>query len=217
MMMNDDPSSSRRRVQRLQEQFERFYWVDGVEFTPDEARFITQPEELQERNRVLARRLTTAGLIVDAFACVGGDAVSFALDLPSTMTIHAVQVARCDETRARVGRLERNLRPYGARATVFGMAISEYLQQATTPISLLYLDPPWYDADDHRAFTAPEIVDFLESEVFAHLQHPPLIVCAKVPFPDFGPPSLAAYRRRLRLPVMRGRRVVYWFHLFFRE
>ena len=210
--------SSRRRVQRLQDQFERFYWVDGVEFTPEEACFITQPEELQERNRVLARRLTTAGLIVDAFACVGGDAVSFALDLPPTMTIHAVQVARCDETRARVGRLARNLRPYGARATVFGMAISEYLQQATTPISLLYLDPPWYDTNDHHAFTAPEVMGFLESEVFAHLRTPsPLIVCAKVPFPDFGPPSLAAYRRRLRLPVMRGRRVVYWFHLFFRE
>lgn len=215
-MSNSTESSSARRIERLREQLARVYWIEHMEFTPEEAHYITQPEELLERNRVLARRLGGGGLVVDAFACVGGDAVSFALDLPSTVTIHAVQVARCDETRARFGRLERNLLPYAPRATVFGVAISEYLRQATTPISLLYLDPPWYD-DAHRAFTAPEVAGFLESEVFAHLQSPPLIVCAKVPFPDFGPPPLAAYRRRLRLPVMRGRRAVYWFHLFFRE
>jgi hypothetical protein len=93
------PGSSNKRRERLDNHFWARFKIK-MEYTTEEASYMTQPLECVERDRYLERilRPTLTGLIIDAYACVGGDAIAF-MDTFRTATVHAVQIGDNTETR----------------------------------------------------------------------------------------------------------------------
>ena len=180
-----------------------------MKLDPSIASMLSLPTRTGERNAYLLSLLKqfVGGKIniVDGYACVGGDTLSWlklALENGIEMDVHAVQ-------RKEGGRFEK-LKQYTneflglfknpcAQATLYGMPIEKFIQEYLQgQIHMLYLDPPWnipegFDlkkncgSRDKPSIPTLDLVNRLEAEVFGPLHSinypPPLLVCIKAPTP----------------------------------
>lgn len=148
--------------------------------TDEEARYVTLPDDAVRIQRRLAN-LWSGRLLVDAFACVGGDTLAAAL-VHRRARIVAVQRADTDEERARFGRLVDNVRAFRPlchrtqRIECVAQDAGAFLGGADYGDDwALYLDPPW----ERRG--ADAIMASLGPLVFDRLRGRPRVVCTKLP------------------------------------
>ena len=225
----------RRRNERLRADFRKSFQI-GLEFTSEEARYITQPSETVDRNRELKTMFNDQHhiTIIDAFACVGGDSVSFIHAFEDGCSLHAVQRAENEEEMGRCDRLRRNL--FNAtqgrgmvRHHVYNHPISETLpeikRKTEGKIDLLFLDPPWFDRGEK--LNMDNICILLESNVFEPMKQctlAPTVICIKL---DFSADDLSScetftrmtegYTTAKTIHVVRNHRPVYHFHILKRN
>ena len=127
-------------------------------FNEEESRYITFPHHVSERSVFLKTLIhTKKPVIIDGFACVGGDSIIFMADFP-TATVYAIQCVFSSPDKKRFSRLIHNVtafnRTYGqnnAKALAVSSTIEEYLSNFNKPVDLLYLDPPWFTNGRERA------------------------------------------------------------------
>ena len=212
------PSAERRR--RLVKQFKDIFDTE-MEFTDEEARYVTQPEEGVVRNQYLASLLppVNTGLIIDAYACIGSDAIAFMRTFPDAR-VHAVQIQNTEETNHRFRRLIANIRRYITKFPTphhafqpQGCSAREYVEQRlpvimpdpATPIVLLYLDPPWYGADG-VAYSPSSLVTMIDQDMLTPLasqNRKPAVICFKVPA-DFTVEMMQPHLETCALFAMQG-------------
>ena len=205
---------------QLRERCGRFV---NFQFDAEEARYITFPNHVEERSRYLRELIPgRSPVIVDAFACVGGDSVALMRDFPDA-TLFAIQRVRTEEERLRFARLTGNVNNYNATvnrgrtsALVVESDIEDFLPVVTKPIDLLYLDPPW-EQDAH----GPE---FDESTLVAkmvdlvRLADDVRVIVLKIRA-DLSAESRArflrcGYRITRSIPVKKRDVVKFYFHVF---
>ena len=235
-------SPSARRRMRLVEQFRTAFEI-AMEFTDEEARYVTQPQEGVERNQRLATLLPAVNteLIIDAYACIGSDAIAFMNTFPNAR-VHAVQIQNTEETNQRFRRLITNIRTYITTHPTphhafqpHGCSAREYVEQRlpvimpdpATPIALLYLDPPWYGADG-VAYSPSGLVTMIDQDMLTPLasqNRKPAVICFKVPAEftaDTMKPHLETcalfamqgYTLQRTIPVTRHKQTAYLFHIY---
>jgi hypothetical protein len=125
----------------------------NFQFDHEEARYITFPNHVEERSAVLRSLISCRSpVIVDAFACVGGDSIALMGDFPDA-TLYAVQRVHTEVERQRFARLTSNVNNYNTvvnqtRTNVLAVDsdIEDFMSAVDRPIDLLYLDPPWEQA-----------------------------------------------------------------------
>ena len=191
-------AAERSRKARLDQQSIRAYGIE-MEYNAQEATYMTQPDEGAPRNDYLHALLTreNTGLIIDAYACVGSDAIAFMKTFPRSR-VHAVQIQNTEETGIRFRRLVTNLRNYKATHTIandvfqpHGCSAREYVERRLpgiapthdTPIALLYLDPPWYGPDG-VPYSPSGLVHMINNDMLAPMasqNRKPQVICFKVP------------------------------------
>ena len=220
------------RRNRLLNDFNKTFSV-GMEFTDTEAAYISQPTETLERNNVLCKIFgyRQSIVIIDAFACVGGDSISLMHAFPSCI-IHSVQRSETDEEQGRCARLCRN----AAEACKTNPEVTfhsyncpistTFSRMPVTAIDLLFLDPPWYLGDTE--LNLGSMVELLRTDVFVPMTHAsllPEIICMKLCFTaseladstDFMQ-MIAGYILLLTVPVTRKIKSqetpVYFFHIY---
>ena len=97
------------RRSRLIDDFDKTFKVQ-MQFTDEEATYISQPTETLARNEVLRKIFNRRDdiSIIDAFACVGGDSISFMSAFP-LCELHSVQQVTTAEETERYRRLCDNV------------------------------------------------------------------------------------------------------------
>lgn len=165
-----------------------------MEFSTEEAGYMTQPEESVPRDEALKALINTEtrGCIIDAYACVGSDAIAF-MHTFRNAHIDAVQIGDTADTQERFKRLCKNLQTYSrsiegnpAHCTPHKCAIRDYIEQRMQPgtdIEMLYLDPPW-SAPDGPQYSPEGLVELLNADALDplhRLRRYPTVICFKVP------------------------------------
>jgi hypothetical protein len=207
-----------------------------LECTEEEAKYISQPSETLERNRALKCYFEGREniVIIDAFACVGGDSISL-MSAFKSCKLHSVQRTETAEERGRFTRLVANTGnaikhvASSSTCTPYANQISSAIKQIETNtrdsgVDLLFLDPPWFDRGEK--LDLDDMVYLLQKNVFdpmkaANLK--PNVICMKV---DFTIDALRACQRFKNVfseygsdntvNVMRNpeKPPVYYFHIF---
>jgi len=224
------------RRSRLDRDFWRVFNLT-MEYTDEEAKYMSQPSETTERNEALKTLLGDDKVtIIDAFACVGGDSVSF-LKSFRKCSLHAVQratteeeIQRCDRLRNNIVAASEPLEASGAEGNhqyVYPRSISEALKDIQVnahgdPISLLYLDPPWFERGQKLDMESISIL--LNANVFIPIESTnlqPRHICMKL---DFSADDLktctvftgmmSKYELTKTINVMRHGQPVYFFHIY---
>jgi hypothetical protein len=187
-------STEDRRRARLNRDFQSTLGTE-MEFTDEEAKYMSQPGETLQRNIELQRLFNQRKdiTIIDAFACVGGDSVSF-MHAFDKCRLYAVQQTLSDEESKRFLRLTHNVTKYNgspAKAsevnfypTPIQTALPAIAAATSNCVDLLYLDPPWFDGAEKIGLEG--MVTFLQSNVFCQLGSTglrPSVICMKVDFP----------------------------------
>ncbi len=221
------------REERLRTDFENLFHI-RMEFSPEEARYISQPSETMWRNRMLSRYFRGRAdiTIIDAFACVGGDSVSLMHTFPACH-LHSVQLGEKDDERQRYNRLYNNLSSakhvFAKEADVHPYMLSisdafDQIKRSASKIDLLYLDPPWFDGK--TKLNIDGICSFLKENVFDPMQTAkitPLCICLKLDIKSTGLRNsenfqalIKNYRHVNEIGVFRSKRKtpVYFFHIF---
>jgi hypothetical protein len=149
-------SKNVQRNLRLKTDFRKTFGLN-MEFSTEEAKYISQPKETLERNAILKRIFGDRGdiTVIDAFACVGGDSVSLMYEF-RLCHLHSVQRGETADEKQRFDRLCRNVTMAknkfapGSSVHIHKLPISDAfseIKKSVTKVELLYLDPPWYDVD----------------------------------------------------------------------
>ena len=159
----------------------------------EEANYITLPmDALEIQQRILRCVRSPVRVVIDAFACVGGDALAM-LFTHQQAEVHAVQRVSNPIEHARFERLRANLESlkqalkgrdeHRPDARCHGMEIKQFLREVPLQeVSLLYLDPPWAVGPDPKVVSrVPEILDFLKCNVFDACSVRPEIIFLKLP------------------------------------
>lgn len=189
----------------------REYGIPIVRLTPEEAAMVSHPGRTVERNAYFATLFREYPLvrIVDAYACIGGDTLSFlkwAMENGLKLQIFAVQ----KKEHGRSERLKTHVDSFldatgysNATVTCFDKQIQDVIKLlqhcgVDPAVDLLYFDPPWdlpegYDlSTNHGSAKNPSeatmlFIDRLEREVFGPLVKvgaaPARYVCLKAPTP----------------------------------
>jgi hypothetical protein len=222
--------AERRRNERLRTDFRNSYQIT-LEFTSEEARYITQPSETVTRNQALKAMFNKKHItIIDAFACVGGDSISFIHTFTEGCKLHAVQRAENEEEVRRCARLRNNLynATQGRRTIehhVYNHPIAEILpeikRKTSGDIDLLFLDPPWFDRGEKLSME--NICILLASNVFEPMKQcdlTPTVICIKLDFSADELNSCEIFKRMTQdytiiqtVDVTRNRTPVYYFHI----
>jgi hypothetical protein len=219
------------RMKRLKNDFNEKFKFD-MEFSSEEARYISQPSETLRRNielfQLFNRRIDIT--IIDAFACVGGDSVSLMKTFPSCH-LHSVQRGETAEEKQRFERLclnigkaqktfapEADFHPYMLPISIAFSGISQFVRE----VDLLYLDPPWYDENGQLSLNS--MCTLLRDNVFDPMFSTgiiPKFICLKL---DFRPTDLqgsasfnqlvTGYNCLKSVGVFRNGRPVYFFHIY---
>jgi hypothetical protein len=226
------------RKQRLLYDFRERFGI-RMKCTEEEAKYISQPSETLERNMVLKNlfRARENIVIIDAFACVGGDSVSL-MNAFKLCTIHSVQRTETHEEKNRYDRLVTNMEnariifaPCSA-VTTYNNQISSAITQIKTNtagdnVDLLFLDPPWFDRGEKLDLTT--MLFFLDSNIFTPMKSvdlKPEVICMKLDFPldvlNKCEPFLNllfTYNNVFTVPVVRNPRrpPVYYFHIWSKD
>ena len=184
-------SDNRRR--RLEQDFKTKFMVK-MQFTDIEATYITQPTETLGRNNALHKIFMRRNdiSIIDAFACVGGDSVSFMSAFP-LCELHSVQQVTTAEETGRYRRLcdnvanaQRQERYRGVRFHPYDCSTMTFFSMAENvgkKIDLLFLDPPWKIGETVMDLTS--MTEFLKINVFQPMilsNLMPEIICMKLSF-----------------------------------
>ncbi len=222
--------AERRRNERLRADFRTNFQI-ALEFTSEEARYITQPSETVTRNQALKAIFGNKHItIIDAFACVGGDSISFIRTFADGCALHAVQRADNEEEIRRCARLRNNLHnaTRGHRTIeyhVYDHPIAETLPNIRRithgDVDLLFLDPPWFDRGEKLSME--NICILLASNVFEPMKQctlRPAVVCIKLDFNADELNSCETFRRMTQdytifrtVDVTRNHTPVYYFHI----
>jgi len=219
------------RMKRLKIDFNKTFEFD-MEFSSEEAKYITQPSETLRRNtelvRLFNRRIDIT--IIDAFACVGGDSVSLMKTFPSCH-LHVVQRGETADEKQRferlclnIGRAQMTFAPkadFHPYMLPISNAFSE-ISRSVREVDLLYLDPPWYD--EHGQLSLDRMCTLLKDNVFDPMYYTgiiPKFICLKL---DFKPTDLlgsasfnqlvTGYNYLKSVGVFRYSRPVYFFHIY---
>ena len=212
------------KAQHISEQFEKL-WTNilgkRVNLLCDdkETTYLTQPYDALEIQTEIAKHTGNLKVIVDAFACIGGDSLA-AIYIHRNADVYAIQRVESAEERERFQRLVHNLTQFRGvfrrtgRVTWYQTDIGHFLTWFQSPISLLYLDPPWALGEDTRIASSDEIRDFLTHNVFNSLQGkaPPRMICFKLPHKVHNItewPHLQAQYAEVKYIHMRGKYHVY--------
>ena len=222
------------RRRRLVEDFGKTFKV-VMQFTDEEATYISQPTETLARNEVLRKIFNRRDdiSIIDAFACVGGDSISF-MHAFSKCKLHSVQRTETADERNRYDRMCDNVGNAQKQVMYQGVifhhydcpidvAFSRIKENVVGKVDLLFLDPPWYQGE--RVLDATSMTWFLRKNVFQPIIEAdlmPEIICMKL---SFSAVELRNSRHFMQLidgyilhksvPVYRGtKRIAYFFHIF---
>jgi hypothetical protein len=220
------------RRRRLTDDFKSTFRVI-MKFTDEEATYMSQPAETLGRNELLRAQFQKDDItIIDAFACVGGDSISFMHAFPRCK-LHSVQRVATAEETLRYNRLCENVRnaqkqlmyqgvqfhPYGC--PIQG-AFSQIREVVFEKIDLLFLDPPWYDGNTELKL--PMMTEFLGNYVFGPMSMAglmPEIICMKLVFSAVALRNnrdfvglMRVYQLHETVPVLRGGKAIYFFHIF---
>ena len=181
--------------------------------TVEESNMISLAGRTLERDMLISmmmKALDRPGVVVDGYACVGGDTLSFmqmAFLNQLTLQIHAVQGFSADEKvdPTRIERLKSHVdqyfkkNPTTAKVTVANQCMQNFIvEHKDLQIDLLYLDPPWnlpegFDlatnrGTDRKPSLATKIyISRIVSEVFRPFAlaeaRRPKFICFKAPTP----------------------------------
>ena len=226
------------RKRRLLFDFKETFGI-RMQCTEEEAKYISQPSEILERNKVLKNlfRARENIIIIDAFACVGGDSISL-MNALRLCHIHSVQRTESFEERKRYDRLVTNMNnariifaPCSA-ITTYNNQISSVIttikaNTAGNDVDLLFLDPPWFDRGEKLDLTTMRFL--LDRNVFAPMKSvdlKPDVICMKL---DFSLEVLSScepfmnlllgYQNISTVPVVRNPRrpPIYYFHIWYKH
>ena len=183
--------SRRQKAEHIRKQIRTVFAIPSLRFGLDDVCSVTDPAVAIFRNQILQPLLPDCSVILDPFACVGLDAVSFTLSFPQAV-IHCAQKTSTALERQRFAFLEHNLNHAWANAsltpTSASMAIL-YDWQFLTHIDLLYLDPPWFNRQN-RKYSLTELLELISLEVLENLDLQRVkVVCLKTDF-EMGPEIL---------------------------
>ena len=190
----------------------------------EETAYITRPADALAIQKEIAKHTDELTVVLDAFACVGGDSLA-AMHIHRQADVYAVQRVRNAEEEERFGRLGRNLRQFRGALERKGKVewhrsdIGSFIQQFKIDISLLYLDPPWAVGEDPREISTAEAIRvFLKHNVFDYLRRKscPRLICLKLPYMvhDIEEwPDLSLSYRNVKYLNMRGKYHVHILHV----
>lgn len=185
------------------------YGMNEFKMNAAESSLISLPQRVWERNAFFVRYFTQGGkpkklTIVDGYACVGGDSLSFmkmAVDNDLPVTIHSVQYDSGLGCEGRAGRLRHNLTyntPYQhfehlVDVTMMPKTMERYVKEDMSfDPDIFYVDPPWELPDNFEKAGSAKypsvptltLVRRLEAEVFSHMgAYHPTLICIKAPTP----------------------------------
>jgi len=193
-----------------------------IVMTAEEADMVSLPQRTGERNRLLTELLSGLGrpaVVVDGYACIGGDTLSFAQMASLNglkLDIRAVQTSSRDDM-GRFPRLVKHVDMYfknnpaarkAAKVTLLNKPIQDFIvEHKDLKIDLLYLDPPWnlpegFDLATNRgtdcrpSLATTTYISRIGSDVFGPLilaaAQRPKFICLKAPTP-FAEFSLALF------------------------
>ena len=165
----------------------------GEEFrllcSAEETRILTRPHDAIFIQKAVARIYDKKiAVAVDAFGCVGGDAMGM-MYVHRGAKVHSIQRTQNPEERARFKRLVENLSSF-RNACIRAGTISWYRSDIasflkTTPlreISILHLAPPWAQGSDPKQVSpCADIRQFLKENVFDFMRVRPSIICIQLP------------------------------------
>ncbi len=222
-----------QRNLRLKTDFRKTFGLN-MEFSTEEAKYISQPKETLERNVILRHIFGDKKdiTIIDAFACVGGDSVSLMYEF-YLCHLHSVQRGETADEIQRFDRLCRNVTmakktfASNSRVHTHKLPISDAfaeIKKSVTTVELLFLDPPWYDVDGRLNLESMCVL--LSKNIFDPMLScgiEPEFICLKL---DFTPTDLQTsgsfkelirgYKFEHNVGVKRKMRAppVYYFHIF---
>lgn len=161
-----------------------------LECSDEETVYLTRPNDAMKIQRIISKHVDRVEVVVDAFACIGGDSLAIMCVHPSA-DLYAIQRVKSDVERDRFSRLGSNIRKVRnilrrpGRVNWVDSDVGNFLMKFDQSISVLYLDPPWaVGSDPSKISPLSEIRRFLENNVFNHLRKDayPRAICFKLPF-----------------------------------
>lgn len=159
----------------------------NVSINSDDVSSITDPANAVFRNALLAGILGDSPTIVDAFACVGFDTMSFVYSFPNSRVFSA-QITSTAEEAARYNNLTRNTdlictvnRVDRMRCVSFGGDVGTFLSGFGESIDLLYADPPWSIAG--KKLELQDMLGFLRDTIVSKTDLARIgVICVKTDF-----------------------------------
>jgi hypothetical protein len=153
----------------------------------EESRHITNPKDSQQMCEAMASILHSWPCqlhFIDAFACVGSDAMAAAAFLGSAFLVDVLCVQPNDTEPGRYGRLHHNSIAMQTAVPIitFPMDIKRFLNVYASTFGggeagfILYMDPPW-DSPDIAAFIDTNVLRPWKKEGWRR----PALVCLKIP------------------------------------
>jgi hypothetical protein len=221
------------KVKGIQDTMKDAYGIPGFNITVEESNMVSLPQRTVERNQTLAALLGGLGrpaVVVDGYACVGGDTLSFAQMAERfglKLEILAVQKSSREEgdDKNRFARLKNHVGLYfkhnstsaklSAKVSLINAPVQDFIVKNKKEVDLLYLDPNWnlpegFDLSTNRgtdrkpSLATSIYIDRVQSEVFgpmlASSHSRPKFICLKAPTP-FVEFSLALFEAA---PFVRG-------------
>jgi hypothetical protein len=188
-------------------------------FDAEESRYITFPSHTNERSDYLKKMIKAANpLIVDGFACVGGDSIAFMGDFP-TADLFAVQRVATGSEKERFTRLVHNISDFNTKhrmdvpsAVAVPCAVETFIPNMQQTIDLLYLDPPW-EISEGREYDESSIMAYI-SDVVAGARVHVHFVLVKIRYGLTRMNCLPGFRFKKTIEVLNNRRLLYCFHVF---
>ena len=151
----------------------------------EESRHITNPKDSEQMCIAMASILHSRPCklhFIDAFACVGSDALAASAFLGSTFLVDILCVQPTDAEPGRYERLQHNMFAMKTAVPIitFPMDIKRFLNVYSATFgggdSILYLDPPW-DSQDIAAFIDTNVLRPWKKNGWKQ----PALVCLKIP------------------------------------
>jgi hypothetical protein len=154
---------------------------DEISSVSDIKLSLKRDEKIQE---LLGREPPYLITILDAFACVGCDTLSFMYSFPQA-DISAIQRCADATEKGRFEFLQDNVKRFSEltrckKAKTFRTDIKSFCETRTVEWDVLYLDPPWILTKDDKLATSSELAAFLNNNVLSVLSSPPRLICFKV-------------------------------------
>jgi hypothetical protein len=188
------------------------------QFDEEESKYITYPHQVHERSALLKTLIRAPNpVIVDGFACVGGDSVALMADFPGA-DLYAVQCVTCAAENSRFCRLIHNVTEFNTkfrqkRADVFTIscAVEDFMQQFNKTVDLLYLDPPWFT---HGRCIAPDAIMSQLNAILRIAKFHVKFIVIKVQTGIIDAEYFRGYTLVRSLTVNTSRKNKFYFHVF---